>query len=275
MTVLLPLLALVLASCGSDVAGRGDAERAEPTVALPRGVVATERCGGGLDDRARTTTVYSSGIVELREGRKANGPLLHSTRVPVADVRELYKVLRSREWQRLNASYGEVIPDGEGCTISGADKSVTGLSGEMPDIVYEVWGRFSRMESGAQVIVVAIRDGPRGKTRWIGVHRDGTVKLRAGRGSEGAVIGLTRVPSSNVRQLEAAMSTQGWYPRDRTYGHTSAVASSYIISGPGSLVTIYDGAALPEAVAAVHRQVRALWSGSERAKVRPTPTGSP
>jgi len=270
MTVLLTLLALPLAACGPD-----DAGRAEPTVVLPQGIVATRLCGGGIDDRIMTTTVYSSGLVEMREGRKANGPLLHSTRVPVADVRALYTVVRGREWQRLDASYGEVIPDGTGCITTGAGKTVSTETGERPDVLDEVARRFGRMERGAQVIVVAIRDGPRGKTRWIGVHRDGTVKLRAGRWSEGSVVGLTRVPSSKVQQLEAAMNTQGWYRRDRTYGRKSASTSSYIVNGPGSPVTIYDGADPPEAVAAVYRDVRALWSEAQRAKVPPNPTGSP
>lgn len=172
MIVLLLVFALLLAACGPD-----DAGRAEPTVALPQGVVATRLCGGGVDGRIRTTTVYSSGIVEMHEGRGADGPLLHRTMVPVADVRELYSVFRSRRWQRLDVSYGEVVPDGTGCTTTGAGKTVSTKTGERPEVLDEVARRFSRMERRALEVALVIREGPRAGTRWLTVHEDGTVKL--------------------------------------------------------------------------------------------------
>lgn len=269
MIVLLLVSALLLASCGREGAGL-----AEPTVTLPQGVVATERCGGGFADRARTTTVYSSGIVEMRKGRDADGPLLHSTRVPVADVRELYKVLRSREWQRLDASYGEVVPDGEGCTTTGAGKSVETLSDEMPDVLDEVLGRIGRMEHGALQVSIVIQEGPRAGSRWLTVHEDGTVKLWAGRWSEGSVIGLKRLNAAELADFKRVKASSALRSLEKRYGSTDPVAPGYTIIASQRAVRVDDGATVPPGLEDLLARVDKLWSEAERAKVRPVPTGT-
>jgi hypothetical protein len=269
MIVLLLVSALLLAACGHN-----GAVRAEPTVTLPQGVVAAERCGG-FDDRARTTTVYSSGIVEMRKGRHSDGPLLHSTRVPVADVRELYKVLRSREWQRLDASFGEVIPDGTGCTTTGAGKTVSTETGERPEVLNEVARRFSQMERRALEVAFVIRKGPRAGTRSRTVHEDGTVKLWAGRWSESTVIGLKRLPPAELADFNRVMGSSAWLGLEKRYGSADPDAPGYTIIASQKAVRAEDGVAVPPSLGNILARVDKLWSEAERAKVWPVPTGTP
>ena len=112
---------MLLTACGS--AGAPDVGGTSGT-----GIVGSFTRSGGLQGLTETLTVHSDGTVTLSQGEGSGAPY-RTAQVPNAQVQSLQAVFASKEWQQLEGSYGQQVPDGFQYTISANGKQVQTYDG--------------------------------------------------------------------------------------------------------------------------------------------------
>lgn len=130
------------ASPAANASGKDDAPSSDLIAALTR--------SGGLVGRTQTLLVRQDGTVALLNGEQGSPPF-KTGKASAEQLQSLRTLLASPEWQQLDASYGQQVPDGFAYTVTGGGVQVQTYDGtQNPAALENVLSKLNELWQVAQ-----------------------------------------------------------------------------------------------------------------------------
>ncbi len=265
-TPVLLALTLLLTACGSLELGTSPT----PTLASS-GVIVTVTRSSGFEGRIERRVVHADGKVEifalvpdfLADPPQVKPVLTYRGRIPRERADRLQTLLNSRDWQRLDAEYGERQPDAGGTFIEGGGRSVAYGIGKVPDVIREVLQLSTLGENTSpKYWMIREREG-----QALAVYADGFAKITEGSDPlDSPILHSTRIPKEQIEELEKIVSSPEWRHFERGYERKEPGADDLLISFTvgGGQIEVYEGEPVPAVLGKVLEEFDEMWAAAEK-----------
>ncbi len=231
------------------------------------GVIITVTKSSGNLGKIEQRVLHADGKVEIFALDSMEPVLTYRGRIPRERADRLQILLKSEDWQELDAEYGERHPDAGGTRIEGGGRTVQYGIGDVPDVVREVL-LLSTVGEDAKLRYWMIRER---EGRSLVVYGDGFAKITKGTDAlDSPILRSTHIPKKQIEELQKIVASPEWRRFERGYDRKEPGADDLLISfsvGRGRM-EVYEGEPVPAVLSKVLEKFDELLVAVEKGQSR-------